>query len=600
MSEVKTRKELDDKFKWNLNHIIDGDENWEKLFDEIKSKISLLGQFKGKLSDKAELKKLFALEHEISLSAEKLFVYSKMKRDEDNRDDKYVSMCDKAYGLLIQLETETAFVTPELNKIDDGVLLSWAEEKQFEDNSIFLKEIVRNKSHVLSEGEERLLALSGEMANSYDTIFTMLDDVDMKFKPIITDDGKEEELSHGRYGLFLRDKNRNLRRQAYESMYQAHIDCINTLASLYASSVKKDVFYARARKFDSVLEGELFSGNIPQSVYTGLLDAVHSALPTMYEYVALRKKLLGIDDLKMYDMYVPIVEAEEEKYSYEEGIALAKKALAPLGEEYISLLDRAINENWIDVYETKGKTSGAYSWGAYGVHPYMLLNYQEKLDDVFTLVHEAGHSMHTFFSDRALPYEKAQYRIFVAEVASTVNEVLLLKYLLKNSPDKRTKAYLLNHLLEQFRTTVFRQTMFAEFEMKTHAEAEAGEGLTVKRLNELYGDLNRLYYGNGVETDAYIETEWSRIPHFYRCFYVYQYATGFSSAVAIADKILTEGKPAVDKYMQFLSSGGSDFPVELLKIAGVDLTKPDALISAMKVFENTLEEFKEIIENDGI
>ena len=596
MSQLKTRDQIESKYKWNLEDIFPSDNAWEDAFSSIKNNIPTLCAFKGKLSDKRELKKFFEIEHNVSLTGEKLYVYAKMKRDQDNGDDKNVSLCDRAYSLLMELETETAFVTPELTALDDSTLEALSNEEEFSDQSLFLKGIIRNKMHLLSEGEERLLAMSSEMANSYDTIFTMLDDVDMKFEDITLKDGTKTELSHGRYGIYLRDKDRDLRKQAYESMYNAHKNNINTLAALYSSSVKKDVFYARARKFDSVLEGELFSGNIPRSVYTGLIDAVHSAFPQMHRYVELRKKLLNIPDLKMYDMYVPTIEVPEQEYTYEEAQELAKKALAPLGEEYVSLLQRSFDENWIDVFETKGKTSGAYSWGTYGVHPYMLLNYQNKLDDVFTLVHEAGHSMHTYFSDKNLPYEKAQYRIFVAEVASTVNEVLLLKYLLKNTEDKNMKAYLLNHLLEQFRTTVFRQTMFAEFELKAHTMCEKGEPLTVNALNTVYGDLNREYYGAAVDTDEFIETEWSRIPHFYRAYYVYQYATGFSSAVKIADRILSEGESAVKDYIKFLSSGGSDFPVELLKITGVDLSKPDAIISAMKVFENTLKEFEELIK----
>ncbi len=596
MTQVKTRAEIDAKYKWNLADIFESDEKWEEAFNSIKAEIPALTEFKGKLSDKTALKEFFNKEHKISLLSEKLFVYAKMSRDQDNGNDKYVSMCDRAYSLLMLMETETAFVTPELTKLPDETLLSLAQEEMFKDNSIFLKGIVRNKEHLLSEQEERLLAQTSEMANAFDTIFTMLDDVDMRFDDILMPDGTKQALSHGRYGLLLQDKNRDIRKQAYESMYNAHMNNINTLAALYSSSVKKDVFYAKVRNFESVLQSELFSGNIPESVYTGLIKEVHKFLPQMHKYVELRQKLLGIQDGKMYDMYVPLIDLPDIKYTFEQAQELSKKALAPLGEDYIELLDRSFKENWIDVYETKGKTSGAYSWGAYGVHPYMLLNYQDRLDDVFTLVHEAGHSMHTYYSDKNLPYEKAQYRIFVAEVASTVNEVLLLKYMLNNTTDKKMKAYLLNHFLDQFRTTLFRQTMFAEFEWETHKMAENDQPLTVNALNTLYGNLNRAYYGDSVETDKFIETEWSRIPHFYRAFYVYQYATGFSSAVAIADMILKEGAPAVERYKKFLSSGGSDFPVELLKITGVDLSKPEPIISALKVFESTLKEFEGMVE----
>ncbi len=596
MKQAKTRDEIESKYKWSLSDLFESDEKWEEALTQLKSFIPRFSAYKGKLSDKNQLKELFVLDHDVSLLSERIYVYAKMSRDQDNGNDKYVSMCDRAYQVLMEASTETAFVTPELTELSDETLLAWANDQLFKDNSLFLKGIIRNKMHLLSEAEERLLAMSQDMANSFDTIFTMLDDVDMKFDDIKMPDGSTLPLSHGRYSLLLQDKNRDLRKQAYESMYNAHVNNINTLAALYSSSVKKDVFYARARHFSSVLEGELFSGNIPASVYDGLIDAMHRYFPQMHRYVALRKKLLKLDDLKMYDMYVPLIDVPDKKYTFDQAQELAKKALAPLGEDYVALLDRSFKENWIDVYETKGKTSGAYSWGAYGVHPYMLLNYQDRLDDVFTLVHEAGHSMHTYYSDNNLPYEKAQYRIFVAEVASTVNEVLLLKYLLNNTEDENMKAYLLNHLLDQFRTTVFRQTMFAEFEKEVHLMQENGEALTVTTLNSLYGDLNRAYYGESVETDKFIETEWSRIPHFYRAFYVYQYATGFSSAVAIADMILSEGAPAVERYKKFLSSGGSDFPVELLKITGIDLNKPDAIISALNVFENTLSEFERMVK----
>ena len=594
MSELKTRDQIENKYKWDLGAIFESEQAWENAFKRSKDEIKKFADFKGKLDNEEVLKQLFDFEHDLNLTLEKLYVYAKMCRDQDNGNDKFVSMCDRAYSLLCQSEAESSFIVPELNHIDENVLLKWADKLEFADNEIFLREIVRNKDHVLSENEEQLLALTGEMANSFDTIFTMLDDVDMKFKPVTLANGETTELSHGRYGLFLFDRDRDLRRQAYDSMYAAHKDHINTLAAIYSSSVKKDVFYAKARKFSSVLEGELFSGNIDKNVYFSLINAIESGLDDLHSYVALRKKLLGLNDMKMYDMYVPLVENDDKLYSYEEAQNIVKGALAPLGEEYISLLDRAFSENWIDVYETKGKTSGAYSWGAYGVHPYMLLNFQGRLDDVFTLAHEAGHSMHTYFSDNTLPYEKAQYKIFVAEVASTVNEVLLLKHLLKNSQSKATKAYLLNHFLDQFRTTVFRQTMFAEFELKIHTAAENGESLTVNMLDSVYGDLNRKYYGSAVETDAYISSEWARIPHFYNAYYVYQYATGFSAAVAIADRILNNnGK---DDYLAFLSSGGSNYPIELLKITGVDLSRPDTVQHAMKVFAETLNEFKELVK----
>ena len=458
-----------------------------------------------------------------------------------------------------------------------------------------LRELVRGKKHVLSDESERILALSGEIGDSYDTIYTMLSDVDLQFAPIKDETGSEQPMSHGRYRLYLESRRRDIRRQAYESMYKAYESQINTVAAIYGSSVKKDVFYTRARNFPSCRERALFGGDIPVSVYDGLLDAVGEKLPVLHDYVALRKRVLGLDDLKMYDMYVPMFEAFEGEYTFEDACSLVLEALAPLGEKYTSVLKKAFSEGWIDVYETKGKSSGAYSWGAYGTHPYMLLNFQGRLDDAFTLAHEAGHSMHSYFSDEAQSYPKAQYLIFVAEVASTVNEVLMLKHLINKTEDEAVKKYLLEFFLEQFRTTVFRQTMFAEFELIAHEHAEKGESLTREWLCETYGGLNKKYYGMSVETDQLISLEWARIPHFYRAFYVYQYATGFCAAVAIASRILKEGQPAVSDYMKFLSSGGSNAPIELLKLAGVDLSDRIVLNSSLEEFSRTLNELKEML-----
>jgi len=588
------RSEIEEKYKWNLGDIFATDQDWEEELIALKALVPSLADYRGKLSDKDAFFKLFKEKGAISKRLEKLFVYARMSRDQDNSNNKYIAMADRAYSLLTDVDTICSYIVPELNLIAPEILIEWSKLPELADYSRFLTEIIRHKPHVLSDKEERLLSLSGEMASSFNNIFSMLSDADMKFAPIKDENGNELELSHGRYRLYLDSPNREIRRQAYESMYNAYKNQINTLAVLYSSSVKKNVFYTRARNFNSALEADLFSGDIPLTVYESLITAIKEGQPALHRYVRFRKKLLGLADLKMYDMYLPLVSEIDADADYEKAQALVLEALAPLGGEYKAALSKAFTSAWIDVFETKGKTSGAYAWGAYSVHPYMLLNFQGRLDDAFTLAHEAGHALHSYFSDAALPYEKAQYMIFVAEVASTVNEVLLLKHLIKKTTDINMRKYLLNHFLDQFRTTVFRQTMFAEFEKLTHEHAEKGESLTSEWLNAEYARLNKEYYSDAVETDDFIATEWSRIPHFYNAFYVYQYATGFSAAVAIANMILNEGQPAVDRYLSFLKSGGSNSPIELLKIAGVDLSKPDTVKACMKAFEETLAELEKL------
>ena len=592
MGELKTREEIAPQYKWRLEDLFPSEDAWEQELKRLEKIVPEAARFKGTLNNMESVLEMLRFTDEISLALERLFVYARMSRDTDNACSKYVSWVDRVTSLMVRYDESTSYIRPELNDIDSELLLEWAGDARMKDYDYQLRELVRGKKHVLSDESERILALSGEIGDSYDTIYTMLSDVDLQFAPIKDETGGEQPMSHGRYRLYLESRRRDIRRQAYESMYKAYESQINTVAAIYGSSVKKDVFYTPARNFPSCRERALFGGDIPVSVYDGLLDAVGEKLPVLHDYVALRKRVLGLDDLKMYDMYVPMFEAFEGEYTFEDACSLVLEALAPLGEKYTSVLKKAFSEGWIDVYETKGKSSGAYSWGAYGTHPYMLLNFQGRLDDAFTLAHEAGHSMHSYFSDEAQSYPKAQYLIFVAEVASTVNEVLMLKHLINKTEDEAVKKYLLEFFLEQFRTTVFRQTMFAEFELIAHEHAEKGESLTREWLCETYGGLNKKYYGMSVETDQLISLEWARIPHFYRAFYVYQYATGFCAAVAIASRILKEGQPAVSDYMKFLSSGGSNAPIELLKLAGVDLSDRIVLNSSLEEFSRTLNELK--------
>ena len=482
---------------------------------------------------------------------------------------------------------------PELTALDQSVLSAFVSDEDLKDYDYFLKGIIKEKEHVLSENEEKLLAESAEVLSSFKDIFTKIDNADLNLGFVYGKEGKIP-LSHGIYGVLMHGEDRKLRKKAFDKYYGAYVSLINTISATYYGSVKKDVFYARARKFNSALDSALFSEDVERSVYENLISTVKEALPSLHEYMAEKKRLLGYDKMYMYDVYVPVTEGAELKLDYEDAYDLVVKGLKPLGEEYRDLLLKAKNERWIDVYESAGKRSGAYSVAVYDTHPYVLLNYQKTTHDVFTIAHEMGHSIHSYFANRTQCYSKADYKIFVAEVASTVNEVLLIRYLLNTEKDKKLKKYLLSYLLEMIRTTLFRQTQFAEFEDFSHKTVESGQPLTKENLSKEYLRLNKEYYGDAVISEGDIQYEWARIPHFYRAFYVYKYATGIISALSIADKILTEGQPAVEKYFEFLSSGGASDPVSLLKIAGVDLTKKEPFYQAFKVFSDTLNEFKSL------
>ena len=476
--------------------------------------------------------------------------------------------------------------------IPEDLLAEWSREERFARFRTRIADLNRKRAHVLSSGEERILAMAEDPLTGPENSFTMLSDVDLKFGTVTDGEGNEVQLTHGTYGLLIMDPDRNVRREAYEKLYAAYGSVKNTIAAMYTASVKADVFRARARGYDGALEEALFANNVPVSVYEQLIEAVHEKLPALRKYMEIRKRCLGVDRLEMYDLYTPLVPECNIPMEFEEARDIVKKALAPLGTHYAELLDKAFAEGWIDIYENEGKTSGAYSWGVYGVHPYVLLNHQNDLSHASTLAHELGHAMHSYHSNAAQPYETSEYATMVAEVASTVNEMLLKRYYLARETDPRKRAYILNELLEDVRTTCFRQTMFAEFEMKAHRMAEAGEALTVDSLSDLYRSLNELYYPD-VHVDDNIALEWMRIPHFYHAFYVYQYATGICTAIALSNAILEKGE--TDRYIAFLSSGGSDYPVNLLKEAGVDLTKKESILSALDEFESRVEELNSLL-----
>lgn len=591
MEKLPLRQDIDSKLKWKLEDMYETDALWEQDFEKISKEYPKLAEYRGRLAESAEtLHSFYLLEEQISLTLEKLYVYARMRKDEDNAVSKYQEMAARTEMLMMQIQAGLAFFEPELLKAGRAKLNTYMDEiPELRNHDFSFQEMFRQKKHVLSEREERLLALAQDCAGTGDEAFTMFNNADIKFPAVKDEHGNKVELTKGRYTTFLESKERSVRKNAFQALYKEYGNYINTLAACYGGSLKADKFYSTARKFHSSLEASLSSDNVPVKVYDNLIDTVHKNLDLLTQYLKLRKKALGLSQLHMYDLYTPVVSVPAQKYTYEEAKSLVLEAVAPLGEDYCQVIQQAYDSGWIDVCENQGKTSGAYSWGCYSSHPYVLLNWQGTINDVFTLAHELGHAMHTYYSNQTQPYAKASYRIFVAEVASTVNENLLFHYLLGRTEDKSQRAYLLNHYLEEFRGTVYRQVMFAEFEKKAHGLLEEGGAVTAESLNELYYALNQKYFGDAVTVDQEIALEWSRIPHFYSSFYVYKYATGFSAAVALAEGILSGDESKISAYRTFLRSGGSDYPLELLKRAGVDLTKPKPVQQALNVFKKNME-----------
>lgn len=589
--ELKNRNEMNPNFMWDLTHIYKDKAAWEKAYTEAADAVAKLNAVKGTLGNSAEsFKAGLDILAEASQKVELVYLYANLKKSGDNGDPENQDMEARAVSLYVAFSTAISFFDPELLAIPEDKLNEYLSCAPLYKHLV--EDTCRARAHTLDAEREKMLAMLGDAAQSPNNSFEMLESVDITFPAITDENGNEATLTHGNFGVFRESKDQRVRRDAFELYFGEFKKYINTFAAMYAGSVKFDCYFANVRNYPSACEAALFASNVPLSVYDSLIEAVHDALPLMRRYLELRKKALGLDTLNLYDLYCPIVEEAESKMEYEDAKTLVKKALEPLGEDYQKLLDKAYNEGWIDVYENKGKTTGAFSCGVYGVHPYVLLNYTDTLDDAFTLAHELGHAMHSYLSAEANDYINADYKILVAEVASTVNEVLLTKYLLKTETDPKRRAYILNHLLESFRTTVFRQTLFAEFERKAHEMYQDGQPLTAQTLSALYHELNSLYYA-GADNNEIMDVEWARIPHFYNAFYVYQYATGFSSAVAIAGRIAEGGDPT--NYLKFLTTGGSDYPLEELKIAGVDLTQPETVRSAMKVFEETIEEMEKAL-----
>ncbi len=587
------RSDVKEQYKWAIEDIYPSDEAWESDYDRAMNSINF-SQYAGKLSDKVQLLSFLKCDDDFMKLAERLAVYAYMKHDEDARISKYTSYNSKMGMLFSKYSGEVAFYEPEMAKQSQEYLNSLLSDKDFSDYDYKLKQLIKRKTHVLSENEEKLIALAGETFSTFREAFGMIDNADLPL-PEIELDAKKVKLSHGLYGLVMHSADRDKRKEVYEKYYGAYTGLLNTITSIYYGNVKKDVFYSKAYKFNSCLEHALFEEDVDRAVYDNLLASVEKSFPAMHRYIADRKRLLGYDKLYFYDIYAPLVADVDFKMSYDDAYDYVIKGLAPLGKDYQALLKKGYDERWIDVEETEGKRSGAYSTGVTGVHPFVLLNYQPTLSDVFTIAHEMGHSLHTYFSAENQPYAKADYRIFVAEVASTVNEVLLLKYMYANAQDNNLKKYLLNYYLDTIRATLHRQTMFAEFEFKAHDMVEKGEPLTKENLCAMYAELGKKYYGDAVEHDYNISCEWCRIPHFYNAFYVYKYSTGIITAMNIAHRILIEGEKAVKDYFKFLSGGSSTDPVSLLKYAGVDLTTSAPFDFAMTEFDETLREFEKLM-----
>lgn len=599
VAELPTRLQVEEKYKWRLEDMYTSQGEWDADAAQVAALSQDLAKYKGKLAESAEsLLAALEIDDQMGEKLSRMYAFARMRRDEDNTHATYQALTDRATSILVQAESAKAFMVPEILEMPEARLREFiTQNEELRLYEFVFDELLRQKQHILSEREEQLLAEVGEVASAPGQIFTMFNNADTRFPKIKDEQGNEVEVTHGRYVQFLESRNREVRKAAFDAVYSTYGKHRNTLAAIYATNVKKDIFYAKARGYESARAMALDSDNVPLSVYDNLIDAVHEAIPVLNKYMELRKRILNLDELHMYDLYTPIVPAVDIKIPYEEAMEKVKQAIAPLGSDYQRIASEGLNSGWVDVYETKGKTSGAYSWGSYGVHPYILLNYQNSVDNMFTLAHELGHAMHTYYSHEAQPYVYSGYTIFVAEVASTCNEALLTDYLLKTTEDKAMKAFLLNHHLETLRGTLFRQTMFAEFEKLAHQHAEEGGALTPEWLADTYYELNKEYYSSVCTVDEDIALEWSRIPHFYTSFYVYKYATGISASTALSQKILQEGREAVSHYLDFLKSGGSDYPINLLRKAGVDMESPEPVRAALARFGEMVDELSALLDS---
>ncbi|AVX06868.1 oligoendopeptidase F [Bacillus sp. Y-01] len=597
VKKLPSRSEIKVEDTWKLEDIFASDDAWEKEFEEVKALIPQMEKFKGKLGESAQtLYDALQEQDELTKRVSKLYTYAHMRYDQDTTNSFYQGLNDRIKTLYTQIASALSYVTPEILSIEESKIKQYmVEHKELKLYAHALDEITRERPHILSESEEALLAQASEVLGSSSNTFGMLNNADLEFPSIKDENGEEVEITHGRYIRFLESSDRRVRKEAFKAVYETYGKFKNTFASTLSGTVKKDNFSARVRHYNSARHSALSTNNIPEEVYDNLVKTVNDNLHLLHRYIDLRKKVLGIEELHMYDLYTPLVKDVKMEVTYEEAKDYILKGLKPLGEDYLNVLKEGFENRWVDVHENKGKRSGAYSSGTYGTNPYILMNWQDNVNNLFTLAHEFGHSVHSYYTRKTQPYPYGDYSIFVAEVASTCNEALLNDYLLKTIDDEKQRLYLLNHYLEGFRGTVFRQTMFAEFEHDVHVRAQNGEPLTPELLTKLYYDLNKKYFGDNLVIDEEIGLEWARIPHFYYNYYVYQYATGFSAAAALSKQILEEGDAAVERYVGFLKSGSSDYPIEVLKKAGVDMTTSQPIEEALAVFEEKLTEMERLL-----
>lgn len=593
---IKERNEISNEYKWDLSTLYVNDEEFEKDFLLTEKLFNDILSFKGKiLASKESLLETLNVYLKAELVLVRIQTYSKMKQDENTSDSNYQALNGRAESLGVKFSEVSSFILPEIISGDENLIKSYLKDDKLKHLTQYINNILRSRPHTLGEEAEAILAQAGEVLNTASNAYGMLSSADLKFPTIKDEDGKNVELTHGSFVPFLMGKNRDVRKEAFKKYYKVFEEHKNVFASLISSEVKKNIFNAKVRNHKTARASALFENNVPETVYDNLIEAVNNNLDAMHKYMHVRKKMLKLDTLRPYDIYVPLIEDVDLKFPFEEAKLTVLDSLKALGEEYYSVVKNSFTDGWIDVYETKGKRSGAYSWGMYDSKPYILLNYHDTLSDMFTLTHEMGHSMHSYYTRKNQDYIYGEYSIFVAEVASITNESLLNNYLLNKVTDEREKLYLLNNYLENFRGTVFRQTMFAEFERDIHAYVEGGKALTADVLCKMYRELNVKYYGDALEIDAELDLEWARIPHFYYNFYVFQYATGFCCAASLADKILNEGPEALQNYKNFLSAGCSDYPIEVLKGAGVDMNTIEPVNNALNVFRSLVEEMEKLV-----
>lgn len=579
------RSTIEEKYKWKIDKMYSSKEEIEKDISKVKNLIQEVKEYKGKLSESKEnLYKVLNISENASRIVQNLYVYTHMKQHEDTRINDNQGRATKTEMLSTDLGVATSYIVPEILAIEENKLSEYLKDEKLSFYTKYIKDILRDKPHTLSEREEEILAATSELSTIPENVYDMLAYADMEFPEIEDEEGNKVKLSHSNYSLFIKSKNSRVRKDAFEGEFSTYEKYKNTFASTLYGGIKSEIFYSKTRKYNSAIEASLFSDDVSLDVYNNLISAIDKSIPNLNKYVELKKKFLGLNEIHMYDLYVPLTDKFDMDIPYDKAQDIILEALKPLSEEYLKVIKSAFDEGWIDVYDNEGKKGGAYSWGSYDSHPYILMSYKNDLNSLFTLIHELGHSVHSHYSRTSQPFLYSDYKIFVAEVASTLNELLLINYLLENSKSKDETIYLLNYYLEQFRTTVHRQTMFAEFEKIVHQRVESGEPLTADEFTNIYYKLNEKYYGKSAIVDKQIGIEWARIPHFYSNFYVYKYATGFSAASALSQQILSEGSTAVDRYINFLKSGGSEYPLEQLKSAGVDMTKKESIEEALNVF----------------